>query len=234
MGGGTVDDRPFRFHFIAGTLGGMVGSLVCFPFDTAKTFAQMNASSTNSTFGMLGQMIKRNGFLSIYKGVLYPFLGYGAIFSTAFGIRGTVQDILKTTRHQNDKYHERNAGLPAIETMFCGLCAGAGSAFVRTPIERVKCWSQINKIGTIEATKQLMRFGMKDGIFFGIIATVTRDVPRFGVYYPIYQMTRGLFTNLLPPDLETGKPSTIAVFLSGASAGVGVLLSIVYCFHLRY
>ena len=67
---------------------------------------------------------------------------------------------------------------------------------------------------------------MKDGIFFGIITTVTRDVPRFGVYYPIYQMTRGLFTNILPPDPQTDKPSTIAVFLSGGSAEL-------VCFDLR-
>merc|ERR1711991_428644 len=100
-------------------------------------------------------MIKKNGFFSIYKGVLYPFLGYGAIFSTAFGIRGTVQDILKKTRHQNDEYSAKNAGLPAYETMFCGVCAGAGSAFVRTPIERVKCWSQINKISTFKSTAEL-------------------------------------------------------------------------------
>ena len=73
----------------------------------------------------------------MYKGVLYPFLGYGAIFSTAFGIRGTVQDILKTTRHQNDKYHERNTGLPPIETMFCGVCAGAGSAFVQHQLKEL-------------------------------------------------------------------------------------------------
>eukprot|EP01084_Bolivina_argentea_P132281 233446_1 len=229
MGGGKVDDRPFRFHFISGTIGGMVGSLVCFPFDTVKTFAQMNQTTSGSTttFGILSQMIKKGGFFSIYKGVLYPFLGYGAIFSTAFGIRGTVQDILKTTIHKNDKYHAKNVGLPAYETMFCGMCAGAVSALVRTPIERVKCWSQINKIGTIETTKQLIqKFGFKDGIYYGVGATVTRDVPRFGVYYPIYQITRSAFTYLIPSDPSTSKPSTIAVFLSGGSAGVGCYITV--------
>ena len=139
-----------------------------------------------------------------------------------FGIRGSVQDMLRNTLHTNDKYSAPNAGLPAYETMFCGVCAGIGSAVVRTPIEQVKVWSQLHKISTLESTKQLMRIGFRDGVFVGYAATVTRDAPRFAVYYPVYQVTRKAIDYLLPPDPVTKSPSTIAVFLSGGTAGVGM------------
>ena len=167
MGGGKNDDRPFRYHFVAGTAGGMVGLLVCFPFDTAKTFIQMHSATYGnnmSTIKLLSTMAKRNGVFSIYKGVLYPWVGYGAIFSTAFGVRGTVQDLLKKHYHVDDKYAPKKAALPFYETMFCGMCAGGASAIVRTPIERVKVWSQLNKQSTFTSTRQLLsEYGLKSG-----------------------------------------------------------------------
>merc|ERR1712228_262190 len=157
----------------------------------------------------LSNMVKEGGFLSIYKGILYPFLGYGAIFSVNFGVKGTVQDILKSTRHQNDAYSSKDSGLPALETMFCGMCAGAASSCVRTPIERIKCWSQIHQLSTIESTKQLLK---NKSIYYGLTATMSRDIPRFAVYYPIYQTTRGFISYLIPNDAVTNKPPKLAVF----------------------
>jgi len=218
MGGGKRDGRPFAYHFVAGTVGGSCGLVACFPFDTAKTYAQMNKGGNLGTFGLLSKMISDGGFLSIYKGILYPVLGYGAIFSVNFGVKGTVQDILKSTRHQNDAYSSKDSGLPAIETMFCGMCAGAASSFVRTPIERIKCWSQIHQLSTIESTKQLVQ---NKSVYHGLFATMSRDVPRFAVYYPIYQTTRGIISMVIPNDSVTNKPPKLAVFLSGGMAGIG-------------
>jgi len=73
----------------------------------------------------------------------------------------------------------------------------------------------------MESTRQLMRIGFKDGIYVGLGATMARDAPRFGVYYPIYQVTRWVVDSVLPPDSVTGKPTQLAVFLSGGAAGVG-------------
>lgn len=69
----------------------------------------------------------------------------------------------------------------------------------------------------MESTRQLMRIGFKDGIYVGLGATMARDAPRFGVYYPIYQVTRWVVDSVLPPDSVTGKPTQLAVFLSGMS-----------------
>ena len=147
-------------------------------------------------------IVQKEGFTSLYRGVLYPFCGFGIIFSVAFGVNGTCQDLLiahkmRLLQKQNKDNNNNNnnntilnsSHLSMGELMICGAFAGAASSTVRTPIERVKVWSQIHHTSTLRSTIDLLkRYGFFRGLMFGGWPTLSREVPQFAVYYPIYEM----------------------------------------------
>ena len=51
--------------------------------------------TTISTGGILRQIVKADGIPGLWRGVLYPFLGFGAIFSVAFGTNYVCEDLMK-------------------------------------------------------------------------------------------------------------------------------------------
>jgi len=94
------------------------------------------------------------------------------------------------------------------------------SSFIRSPIERIKTWSQIHQCSTLKSTKTLWhRYGLNKGLLFGIRATISREVPQFAVYYPIYEIT----CKFLEPNNIYNKSnmSHFNIYLAGAASGVG-------------
>lgn len=197
----------------AGQAAGMFGILCSHPFDTLKT--RMQVETYKSFTDATKTIIKKEGARSLYRGMVYPFLGFGTIFSIAFGVNGTTTDYIRQ-QHVDPNYQ-----LNLWEMMGCGALAGSASSIPRTAIERVKCWSQVHKIGTWAATKHLIKTqGMKRGPFYGVMITQYREVPQFMVYYPIYEFC----VRLLAPGKKKSEMSTMVTWLSGASAGVGCWL----------
>ena len=64
------------------------------------------------------------------------------------------------------------------------------------------------------------RYGVSRGFYFGLLPTLSREVPQFMVYYPIYEFTCSLLSD---PSLHGDKTQMESwkIFISGASAGVG-------------
>ena len=46
----------------------------------------------------------------------------------------------------------KSTELSQPQLIFGGICAGIGNSFFRTPIERVKTWSQIHGTSTLRST----------------------------------------------------------------------------------
>merc|ERR1712087_945142 len=76
-----ISSKPKWWHyFIAGELAGMVGSILCHPFDTTKTRVQMLSQHNESTFSFMRSVVAKEGIGALYRGVLYPFCGFGILF----------------------------------------------------------------------------------------------------------------------------------------------------------
>ena len=170
-------------------------------------------------------IVAKEGVGGLYRGVLYPFFGFGVLFSISFGVNGIVRNHYI---HQNEKdedrferLHLKPTQLSMYQLMIGGVWAGAASSVFRTPMERVKCWAQIHKTSTMRSTIDLLKnYGLFKGLWYGIAPTMTREVPQFAVYYPIYEATCSL---LADPGTHGDKSQVSGwkIFVSGGGAGVG-------------
>jgi len=220
-----TERKPKWWHyFIAGELGGMAGSILCHPFDTTKTRVQMLAEHRQSTLSFMRSIAAKEGVGALYRGMMYPFFGFGVLFSISFGTNGLVRNhyIRQNERDETrfERLHLKPTELSMSQLMVGGVFAGAASSIFRTPIERVKCWSQIHGTSTIRSTFDLLRnYGLFKGLWYGMWPTLTREVPQFAVYYPIYEATCAV---LADPDTHGDKSqlSGWKIFVGGASAGV--------------
>eukprot|EP01083_Nonionella_stella_P243475 848353_1 len=212
-------------YFMAGEIAGLCGLLICHPFDTAKTKAQMLSTHNQSTISFMRSIILKNGLTSVYHGIAYPFFGFGVLFAISFGVNGIVRNHY-IRKNENDmdrfnKYNLKPSELSRYQLVIGGIFAGAASSVFRTPIERVKVWSQIHHTNTAKSTVDLItRYGFLKGFWYGFGPTLGREVPQFAVYYPIYEATCSLLSD---PELHGDKTKIEGwkIFLSGASAGVG-------------
>ena len=250
-------------YFIAGEFSGMVGTAVAFPFDTMKILMQQSKhqqkkkekiSNVNYNYqskSILSQRGIVRSILSLYRGSLLPFFGNGLVYSTSFGINGTCRNIcLKYLRAPEDV----NCDLTMIECMICGGISGIGSTMIFTPMERVKCWSQVHGTNTYNSFQYLYKqFGIREGLLYGLKPTLVREISGFAVYYPIYEitsnilyiskkwhqdyynqsitnLTKMIFSGRLVND-KMKEFSPLTIFISGAITGMAMWV-VVYPFDV--
>ena len=93
---GTID-------FVAGTVGGFVGKLVDYPFDTIKVLLQTQhvgasgeavAPKYAGAVDCFFQTIRAKGFLGLYKGMASPLIGSMAENAVLFAAYGQFQRLL--------------------------------------------------------------------------------------------------------------------------------------------
>lgn len=152
----------------AGTIAGIVGMTFVYPLDTLLVRIQYDSKSNPSLQQkkdvgvrdiphLLRQMVQREGFFSLYRGVLAPQIGFGVTFSITFASyayasqyflsKKKEKEIQKTDRTDGDR-----PPLPKLsiaELVLCGGFAGLMNAAPRQVFERVKSVMQVR---TTEAT----------------------------------------------------------------------------------
>ena len=92
----------------------------------------------------------------LYAGGLYPFFGFGVLFSISFGVNGICRNYFIQKNEEDtlrfERTHLKANQLSTYQLMIGGVFAGAASSVFRTPIERVKTWSQIHQTSTTRST----------------------------------------------------------------------------------
>jgi solute carrier family 25 carnitine/acylcarnitine transporter 20/29 len=169
-------------------------------------------------------MSKTEGLFSLYRGLLSPVMGYGLIKATAFGSYAQFKNAVR--------YHGWNPAddsrlLTYSELGVAAVGAGFCQSFVRAPVEQIKIVMQArNKANnpllppyksTFHCLVHVLKTeGVRVGLFRGMNATIIREMPQYGIYYPSYEfITRNLSKKGDGKDLSA--PMTA---LSGGLAGV--------------
>ncbi|KAI1766182.1 mitochondrial carrier [Hypoxylon sp. FL1150] len=127
---------------IYGSVAGIVGKYIEYPFDTVKVRLQSQPDHLplryTGPLDCFRQSIKADGFLGLYRGISAPLFGAAAETSSLFFFERIGREVVYASG-----YYSRDRVLPLSALWFTGAFAGAFTSFVLTPIELVKCKIQV-------------------------------------------------------------------------------------------
>eukprot|EP01090_Pellita_catalonica_P021657 TRINITY_DN8157_c0_g1_i1.p1 TRINITY_DN8157_c0_g1~~TRINITY_DN8157_c0_g1_i1.p1 ORF type:complete len:293 (-),score=16.16 TRINITY_DN8157_c0_g1_i1:10-888(-) len=215
--------KPWH-SIVSGYVGGILGLTFAYPFDTLKVRLQNFPELSLVKCGV--DMVKHEGFFSLWRGIIFPAMGYGLINAVVFGSYNFSRRYLVDLFQPDSLY-------PSI---FAGMCAGTTSSVVRSPIERIKTVMQVNTLPngrpfyktSFHALLAILRTGGVRGLMLGLFSTTFREVAQYAVYYPAYEISkRALTPSDFDPETQTLSPFRVVV--AGAIAGVIQWLPPIFC-----
>ncbi|CAL8313797.1 unnamed protein product [Lota lota] len=206
--------------FLAGCIGGAAGVLVGHPFDTVKVRLQVQNVDKplyRGTFHCFQSIVRQESMLGLYKGIGSPMMGLTFINAIVFGVQGNTMRLLGRDTPMNQ--------------FLAGSAAGAIQCVICCPMELAKTRLQMQGTGERKSTRKLYknsldclvriynREGLR-GINRGMLTTLIRETPGFGVYFLTYDvLTRAIGCEpdapyMIPKLLFAGGMSGIASWLS--------------------
>ncbi|XP_077415299.1 mitochondrial basic amino acids transporter [Vanacampus margaritifer] len=206
--------------FAAGCVGGAAGVLVGHPFDTVKVRLQVqNAEKPlyRGTYHCFQSIVRQESTLGLYKGLGSPMMGLTFINAIVFGVQGNA---MRKLGHDTP-----------LNQFLAGASAGAIQCVICCPMELAKTRMQMQGTGEKKSKRKmyknsldcLLRIYNKEGIRGinrGMVTTLIRETPGFGVYFLAYDvLTRHLSCEpedpyLIPKLLFAGGMSGIASWIS--------------------
>ncbi|PPQ79813.1 hypothetical protein CVT25_002967 [Psilocybe cyanescens] len=209
--------------FVAGTLAGMTGLVVGFPFDTVKVRFQSPAiaSRYHSTFPAIATIIKEEKFIGLYKGITSPLATTALMNGLVFA---SYRFILKLQMSDPNS-------IPTIaQIALAGAGSGIVSSIVTTPTELIKIRQQslLTKSTARQVGLQIFKEGGLPALYRGITVTALRDCG-YGAYFAAYEITCRYFSTPVSTgsstiyrenEPETQPLSWPALLIAGAVAGV--------------
>ncbi|KAF7231250.1 mitochondrial basic amino acids transporter isoform X1 [Nothobranchius furzeri] len=206
--------------FIAGCIGGAAGVLVGHPFDTVKVRLQVQSVDRplyRGTFHCFQSIIRQESVFGLYKGIGSPMMGLAFINAIVFGVQGNAMRLLG----KDTPTHQFAAGA-AAGTIQCVICC---------PMELAKTRMQMQGTGEKKSSRKmyknsldcLVRIYRREGLWGinrGMVTTLVRETPGFGVYFLSYDvLTRSL-------GCESNDPYMIPKLLfAGGMAGIASWIS---------
>jgi solute carrier family 25 carnitine/acylcarnitine transporter 20/29 len=162
--------------------------------------------------------VQTQGPLSLYKGSLSPFIGFGICNAVVFSANGYLKRLLTT--FQTDTYQGCNDTLSIAKIMIAGGSSGAIVAVINCPFELVKVKLQTSN----NAYKNVIDCGLSifkqqgiRGLYRGFPITFARDIPSYATYFGMYE---GVKRGFKASDIE-GKWTLL---VAGGLAGIGAWL----------
>lgn len=194
-----IDDN--LLSVLAGSLAGSIGVGVAYPFDSIKTKMQDYASTSDDgksigTLEMVKFVLKEEGIGGFYGGVIWVMIGQAFVKGSAFSANNYALNYLT-----NDPL---TASL--TELILAAFFAGFVSSFFVNPIERIKILMQADSKNSYKneidcAIKVLRADGLAGFVFRGLSATLSREIPGFGLYFVAYSLFKTSLLTVLPSSL---------------------------------
>jgi solute carrier family 25 carnitine/acylcarnitine transporter 20/29 len=170
---------------IAGSVAGLTIVLTGHPLDTIKIRMQVLQTGFRKT---TKNLLKKEGFLALYKGVRSP------MYSTPFTASITFASYESANRVLGTKPGDSKT---LSATLLSGLWAGFVFANIITPIDLIKTKLQMEGVGdTVKSTKvskmvkrTVRNEGVK-GLYRGLGITFFRDIPYFTAQFAMFEAAK--------------------------------------------
>ncbi|KAI8807573.1 mitochondrial carrier domain-containing protein [Cladochytrium replicatum] len=144
----------------SGSIAGVTGKVVEFPFDTVKLRLQTQPIGPtgrgllfHGAIDCFGKTVRGEGVSGLYKGLSTPLFGSVVENAFLFMCYGASLDLMRYFRHGTTS---RTADLPPpsmTDVVLAGLLSGAGVSFILTPVELVKCKLQVQDVVYLHPTE---------------------------------------------------------------------------------
>ncbi|KAG0690830.1 mitochondrial aspartate-glutamate transporter agc1 [Pichia californica] len=222
-------------NFILGSFAGMIGATLVYPIDIVKTRMQnqKNNSVYSSYIDCFRKLIKNEGIIGLYSGLLPQIIGV----APEKAIKLVLNDLIRNF----GKKQSKNGDITLPWEILAGTTAGLCQVIVTNPLEvsKIRLQTQgeyikqlkdngkiINSKSAIEIVREL---GFK-GLYRGAGACLLRDIPFSGIYFPTYANIKKHIFNLDPNN--PNKRSNLEpweLLTSGALAGMPAALLTTPC-----
>ena len=214
---------PFIYQLVSGAAAGVSELLVMYPLDVVKTRMQLQVGSGtgsgvayNGVIDCLGQIVKREGFSRLYKGISSPMLMEAPKRATKFACNDSYQKMFKDL-YGVDKLTQQIS-------ILSGSLAGVTEACVIVPFELVKIRLQdVNSKfnGPMEVVFKTIRETGILSLYNGLESTMWRNAFWNGGYFGVIFQNRALL-----PKAKTNTEKTTNDLIAGTIGGtVGTLLN---------
>ncbi|KAF9586707.1 hypothetical protein BGW38_008630 [Lunasporangiospora selenospora] len=133
-----------------GSIAGVAGKFVEFPFDTIKVRLQtqpLDHPIFKGPFDCFRQTVRNEGFLGLYNGLSSPLVGAMLENAVLFVGYRRAQDMLREFVAVPDQESGEPAPLSIPMLCLSGAISGVFASLVLTPVELVKCKLQVQQIG---------------------------------------------------------------------------------------
>lgn len=184
---------------------------------------QITTTRYANSFECFVNVIKNEGFVGLYRGLLPQLLGV----APEKAIKLTVNDILRRGFATKDP-SSGELTIPLSLEYLSGGCAGACQVLVTNPLEITKIRLQVQgetarilKLQGKPVPKQQSFFAIAAdlgvvGLYKGAAACIMRDVPFSAIYFPAYAACKEYLVN----REGSGGMTAANLMLAGSAAGV--------------
>ncbi|KAI0021059.1 amino acid transporter arg-13 [Xylariomycetidae sp. FL0641] len=223
---------------IYGSVAGIVGKYIEYPFDTVKVRLQSQPDHLplryTGPLDCFRQSIKADGLMNgLYRGISAPLVGAAAETSSLFFFERMGREAVYASG-----YCTRDRVLPLSALWFTGAFSGAFTSFVLTPIELVKCKVQVPETtkgvtpkapSVMSVIRDVYRHEGLKGFWHGQMGTFLREAGGCAAWFGSKETTTKMFylmnernaTSQLEKDaLATEVLPLWQQAIAGASAGM--------------
>ncbi|RMX84111.1 hypothetical protein D0869_04809 [Hortaea werneckii] len=205
---------------MAGSIAGAVEASITYPFEFAKTRAQLRPNriggAPNNPLLALRTTVTQEGVRSVYTGCTTLIAGTALKAGVRFLTFDTTQALLA----------DENGKLTATRRVLAGMAAGAVESILAvTPTERIKTALIDNAKGVrrfnspIHATATILREQGIQGVYRGLLSTTIKQSATSAVRMGLYSTLREAYAT----RSGNAKPSSAVSFAIGAIAGTGTV-----------
>jgi len=193
-----------------GSIAGMNGKLVEYPFDTIKVRLQATPGIYAGPWDCFIKILKHEGFFTLYKGMSSPMIGTILESALSFTTYGYLKKKLKEIHQTTD--------VPLQKLFIAGSITGIISALFNTPLELIKCRLQVANSkynGPAQVVREIIQKDGISGIYRGLASTVLREVPGTAFWFSTYEAS----ARITDPYLKNTVFSFVGPIIGGALAG---------------
>ncbi|KAI8072560.1 mitochondrial carrier domain-containing protein [Gongronella butleri] len=216
-----------------GSIAGMVGKVVEYPFDTIKVRLQTQPADHATFRGPLdcfATTVRRQGVIGgLYKGMTIPLIGAMLENATLFVGYRQLQRVIRLHTGQLDE----SVPLPMSQLLLASAGAGALASVVLTPVELIKCKLQIQLDTHHERYRGPWHvithlWGQQHGLrayYRGFVPTLVRESGATVCWFGPYEYTCHLCLQRKGKGASKKDLSPAELMLGGAMGGIGYNLS---------